>query len=361
MPEPRRVLFLTHSLGGGGSERVTVNVANHFAQQGATVRVIPLTPAVHEYPVIDNVIVDRKVPQGRIRLLRGAQKARHIVAEIRHFKPDIVISLGAGFGYLALARMVTRFPLITSVRSDPESLLRRHPSRRLSYSVAFALSSRIVFQSAGAIDYFGNGVRRKAVIIENSLPDGLDHNDAPFESREKEIVAFGRMVPQKRLDVLVRAFALFHEQFPEYRLSIFGSGPEREKVVDLIRDIDLSEVISVEGPRPDIHERVRHSAMYVLSSDVEGVSNSMLEAMALGLPSACTDCRPGGAREIIELYQTGLLAERGEPSALASAMCSIAANPERADTMIARGRELLAGLAGNVIGERWERLIAEVV
>ncbi|MFV0434109.1 MAG: glycosyltransferase [Leucobacter sp.] len=360
MLKPKRLLLLTHSLGNGGSERVTVNIANHAKRRGWDVGVIPLVLSEQDYPLDENVLVDRRVPQGGIRLIRGLRKARHVVAAVHQFKPDVVLSLDAGYGYLALAKVRSRFGLVTSPRWDPEGMLRGRPARRALYDLTFALSSRVVFQTRGAAAYFGERLRAKAAIIGNPLRDGLVHNDTPFNLRDKEIVAFGRFAPEKRFDVLIKAFAIFRKKFPEYTLSVFGRGSERERIQDLVRELQLSEIVSIEDFRADIHERIHNASMYVLSSDREGVSNSMLEAMAIGLPSACTDCPPGGARETIERYRTGELGEVGDPGSLAAAMCKIAESPERADTMIVNGRKLLEEMSGDVVCERWLQLLTDV-
>lgn len=355
-----RVLFLTHSLGGGGSERVTVNVANYLERRGWTIELIPLVHSLSDYSVSSGIAVDFGLPQGGNRFLRGARKLIHIVTSIRRFDPDVVVSLGAGYGYLIAAALFHRHRLITSLRNDPVFLFRRHPARALSYRLAFAISSRIVFQTSGAMSYFRPRTRRKAAIIGNPLRDGLTHNSVPFEQRDREVVSFGRMLPQKRLDLLLEAFALFRARHPEYSLSIFGRGPERDNIARLVIERGLGDVVAIEDFRSDIHERIRNSSMYVLSSDVEGVSNSMLEAMAVGLPAACTDCPPGGARETIEAYETGMLAEVGDARSLAEAMFAIADSPDRANVMIARGSALLQEMSSEVVCERWELLIESV-
>lgn len=360
MSKGRRILFLTHSLGGGGSERVTVNVANHLAESGWEVGVIPLVHSLVDYPLNERVARDISLPQGGHRLVRGVRKLFHIIGAVRRFDPDIIVSLGAGYGYLVLAQLFHRHKLITSLRNDPDFLFRGHRGRELAYRATFMLSTRIVFQTTGAAGYFSPRLRRKAEIIGNPLREGLTHNDTPFARRSREIVSFGRLLPQKRLDVLVSAFALFRQRFPTYTLTLFGRGPERDNISRLVASLGLEEVVKIEDFRRDIHERIRGSSMYVLSSDVEGVSNAMLEAMAIGLPAACTDCPPGGARETINRYETGALAEVGNARSLADAMESIAGSPERADSMITRGRLLLDEMSSSVVYAQWVRLLETV-
>lgn len=358
MSERPRVLFLVHALGGGGAERVTVNLANHLADAGWPVSLLPLQ-AGPGFPVDPRVELEDDAPQGGNRYLRGLRKMGYVRRAIRRFRPDVVVSLGAGFGYLTSPMLRVPFRLVTQIATDPTYLFSLGLSYRITYARAFARSQRIVFQTRAAMDYFDEEIRRKGIIISNPLRDGLVHSSAPFATRDKEIVSFGRLIPQKRPDVLVDAFARFHETNPEYRLSIFGEGVLEEETRARIDRLGLSDAVTLSGFRDDIHDRVRNAGMYVLSSDVEGLPNAMLEAMALGIPSVCTDCAPGGARETIEEYGSGVLVPAGDPVALADAMTALVNDPERADALIASGAPVGEALSGRRIYQEWADVIAE--
>ncbi|MFT4232621.1 MAG: glycosyltransferase [Leucobacter sp.] len=355
-----RVLFLSHELGGGGAERVTVNLANYLVEKEWPVYLLPLQVGLPPYPIDSRVNVDTGIPQGGSRYARGLRKLSYIVRALRVFKPDVVVSLDAGFPYLALPTLGTPFKLVTQLATDPTYQMARGRSFHLMYNRVFANSDRIVFQTEGARDFFREGVRRKGVILSNPLRHDLVHNPSPFEDRDKEIVSFGRLIPQKRPDVLVAAFAEFHKKYPDYHLSMFGDGELEQKVRSQIQGLGLNDVVTLSGFRADIHDRIRNAGMYVLSSDVEGLPNAMLEAMAMGIPSVCTDCAPGGAREMIERYKCGELTSAGDPKALAAAMDKVVSNPALADEFIAAGAAVGHDLSGDRIYEQWAELIANV-
>lgn len=91
------------------------------------------------------------------------------------------------------------------------------------------------------------------------------------------------------------------------------------------------KIKSFEGFRNDVHEKIADATMFVMSSDYEGLSNALLEAMAMGLPCISTDSPPGGARMVIRNGQNGLLVPVGNKEKLMEAMDSIAANAEMAE------------------------------
>lgn len=356
-----RAFMLTSCLGRGGAERVTVNVANHLEELGWNVTILPFQPEIDEYSVNASVTVDRGMPQGGSAVLRGLQKQRHIMQSIRRARPDVVVSLDAGLDHLALSRFVQNYDLVSSVVTDPAWMFDVGRVKRILLRRALRKSSRIIFQSNGAMQFFEPAIRAKGVIIDNPLVDGLVHNDTPFEERKKEVVTFGRMIPVKRLDVLVRAFAEFHVAFPDYTLTLIGRGPEKDATVALAQELGIAASVNFEDFRTDVHERIRDSAMYVSSSDIEGVSNAMLEAMALGLPCACTDASPGGTREIIERFETGVLADKGDSASLAKAMSAIAGDANRANQMIRNGSRLVQELDTTVVNGKWVDVFESVI
>ena len=97
--------------------------------------------------------------------------------------------------------------------------------------------------------------------------------------------------------------------------------------------------------------------MFVSSSDFEGMSNSMLEAMAMGIPTVCTDCPAGGARAIIKDHENGLLTPLGNTEALYRAMQEVAASSELANTLSRNAVGLRDELTVDKIVEQWEAII----
>lgn len=106
----------------------------------------------------------------------------------------------------------------------------------------------------------------------------------------------------------------------------------------------------------DVHERVIKSSMFVSSSDYEGLSNSMLEAMAIGLPTICTDCPCGGARMIIKNGENGLIVPAGDRVALTEAMKKIAMDQQLSRHLSREAQKIRTELSLDNIAERWESL-----
>ena len=107
----------------------------------------------------------------------------------------------------------------------------------------------------------------------------------------------------------------------------------------------------------NVHEAVIKDAMYVNSSDYEGISNAMLEAMAIGMPVVCTDCPIGGAKATINNGENGLLVPIQNPEALASAMNRMIEDNELADKLSHNASQIREELSLDKITEKWMQLL----
>ena len=153
------------------------------------------------------------------------------------------------------------------------------------------------------------------------------------------------------------AFAGFHQNFPEYELHIFGQGSLEKELRNRAAHLGVAEYVIFEGFRKDILETIKTYAMYVLSSDYEGMPNSLMEAMALGLPCISTDCPIGGSALCIQDGENGRLTPTGDAKALREAMEWIAQDSNRAEVIGQRAAEIRERFSEEKICELWRSFI----
>ena len=184
------------------------------------------------------------------------------------------------------------------------------------------------------------------------------------EERNNSIVNFCRISREKRLDLLIKAFSVFHNEHPEYRVDIYGNivneGEEhhKEELLALIDELGLNESVTIHDAKKNIHEIVKNAAMFVSTSTFEGLSNSMIEAMALGMPCICTDCDGGGAREYIEDGVNGLLIPKDDEEALIEALYRFT-DKDFAQKCGSKAAEIRNALDINKIIPEWEKVFDE--
>lgn len=167
---------------------------------------------------------------------------------------------------------------------------------------------------------------------------------SPFNAPEYWIVGTaGRMQTVKDQTNLAKAFVLAIRQAPELRerlrLIMVGEGPLRQESQAILQTEGIADLAWLPGERHDIPVVMRGLDCFVLPSIAEGISNTILEAMASGLPIVATAV--GGNTELVEEGKNGLLVPAANPARLAEAIIQLAQQPELAQSMGQHGRQLV--------------------
>ena len=149
------------------------------------------------------------------------------------------------------------------------------------------------------------------------------------------IGSVGRLDPVKNLGALLEARAILNTRFPGARIVIAGDGPERQALIDRAHALGLGDVVHLTGYRADVRAVMAAFDVYVNCSTYEGVSLTILEAMAAALPVVATAV--GGNPEVVVDQETGLLIDQ-RPQTVASAIAALASNPARRHAMGEAGR-----------------------
>jgi sugar transferase (PEP-CTERM/EpsH1 system associated) len=162
-----------------------------------------------------------------------------------------------------------------------------------------------------------------------TIRNGIDLERFTFQGPcdDGPIVTVARLSPEKDLPTLLHAAALLADDLPHLRFEIAGDGPCRAELGQLIRELNLTDCVILLGEIDDIPALLARARLFVLPSQTEGISLTLLEAMARGLPVAATQV--GGTPEVVENNSTGLLVPARDPDALAEAIRALCADRER--------------------------------
>ena len=133
---------------------------------------------------------------------------------------------------------------------------------------------------------------------------------------------------------------------------IFGEGELRKELEEKISSLGLEERIFLPGTDPQAVKVVNQSDVFVLSSDLEGMPNVLMEAMAMGVPCVSTRCDMG-PEELIENGKNGILVDVGNTNQIAESILEIINNPELSDKLSSNARELLNTHSIEAISKKW--------
>jgi glycosyltransferase involved in cell wall biosynthesis len=155
--------------------------------------------------------------------------------------------------------------------------------------------------------------------------------------RDGPAMTVARLSPEKDIQNLLRAARLVIDVQPSFRLEIAGDGPCRAELTALADELHLGEHVHFLGEVRDVSALLGRASLFVLPSQSEGISLTILEAMARGLPVVAT--RVGGNPEVVDDGKTGLLVTARDPAALAQGIRDLAANPDEAQRLGLAGRQ----------------------
>jgi sugar transferase (PEP-CTERM/EpsH1 system associated) len=341
----RLIVHIVYRFDTGGLENGLVNLINHLPCDQFQHHIVSLTESVPSFCAritTNNVSYTdfHKAPGHAWRLYPRLYRL------LRTWRPDIVHTRGLA----ALETMVVASLAGVRIRIhgehgwdalDPGGIKKKYQWLRRFYrpfvTHYIALSSPIqqylvtkIGIPAAKIKQIFNGVDT------HRFHPATNHRDqitgCPFtENRFTIIGTVGRLYSIKNPLHLVRAFAWVIEQYPQYaetaRLVIVGDGPLRAALADAIAQWRLQHLVWCAGERDDIPHIMRGLDLFVLPSNAEGISNTILEAMATGLPVVAT--RVGGNAELVVENETGQLVEPEHQQQLGQALVDYLSNPER--------------------------------
>ena len=287
-----------------------------------------------------------------IKLLRQKMKDNPELTVIAFLQPSIPMTVLAGRGLPN--------KIIVSERGNPERLMKKRYGEKFIKRYYEGVNTA-VFQTMEARATYPECVREKGVVISNPIKSDLPE---PFLGvRNKNITTFCRISLQKNLPMLIQAFSMLHQEYPEYRLRIIGDALDEEGIAvkksieQLIKELKIEDSVDLLPFSANVHEEIVEDFMYVSSSDYEGISNAMLEAMAIGLPVVCTDCPIGGAHATIQNEVNGMLVPVGDSEAMYQAMKKVVEDKELAKQLSSNGIKLREQLSLKNITKQWMDLI----
>ena len=206
---------------------------------------------------------------------------------------------------------------------------------------------------------------KKINIIYNPMPE-YDIKHDQLKNRKTKIVNFCRMDPAKNLFLLVDSFCKLHDEYPNYTLELFviadydAAIKLKEELINYCKSKAAGDYICVLPGEKNILEKIVDYSMFVSSSLHEGLSNSMLEAMTIGLPCVCTDCDGGGAREVIIDGENGILVKSNDITALYLGMKKIIDNPQKSEEMGMQAMRIKEKTNIYAVATKWESIFEKL-
>lgn len=353
------ISFFITTLGGGGAERVLTNLANYLVEKGHSIEIVVLRSGQIKYEIDSRVNIIFLDDGSRCRKLL---KHLHEVRQSREYllsknENDCVISFLELPMLLSLAfKKKMRCKLIVSERSNP-----------LYYSKLYRFflyhlinrADGAVFQTEKSKSWYKNYYGEYAV-IPNAINEKFMIANAS-SLKGNRIVSVGRIDNNKNHLLLIDSFMEICSRFPTYKLEIYGKGPLESKLSRYVELNGLSDRILFKGFCHDIISELADASIFVLTSEYEGMPNSLMEAMALGIPSISTDCFGNdGEYRLIDSRENAIIVPQNDKEALAKAISELITDKYFSMKLAKKAIEVRNTFSPSKIYEMWGNFIKRI-
>ena len=309
------ILIINNGLSGGGIERASASLANHFAQLGIGTTVLALYKSEHFFRLHPPVkFIEPRFNRNKMNRYAYVLKMLLFIRNsIRQIKPGAILAFSEWTNpYVILSNIGLGIPLYVSDRMNP---LAKLPFTSLVLKkLLYKWTDGIIAQTALAKDILQKETKAENIIV---IPNPVNAIDKIPCEQKKRIVTVGRLSPEKGHKYLLKAFALMKNS--DWELSIVGDGIERDELEKLALHLGVADRVLFHGQLQDFRQQLSEAQIFVLPSLKEGFPNALLEAMSI--PLACVSTKfSDGKNEIIENGINGLVVNPGNSEELSAAM-----------------------------------------
>lgn len=354
----KKIMFYINAIHDGGAERVMVNLAKYFSENGYDTSLVTSFRDTWEYPLASTVrrlsLEETEIKQSRIK--RNLSRIKKLRDLCKSEKPDILVSFMEEPNFRAiLATRGLPVKTLVSVRNDPN----KEYAGKLGWfvgKVLLPMADGCVFQTSDAQKWFPERLQNKSKIIYNAVKE--DFYNVVRKPVRGEIVTCGRLTEQKNHGMLINAFAEAQKTYPFARLKIYGEGELRGKLQEQIVRLHLEDKAFLMGATNNVAEALQTADLFVLSSDYEGMPNALMEAMAAGVPCISTDCPCGGPKELLNGAEQKTLVPVGNTVSLAEKMKEyLSEELLQYDTM----KKLAQKFNPEIINQQWKKYVDSLI
>lgn len=369
-----KILFFIHSLSSGGAERVTVNLANYWANKGWDVGIITLAPQLLDFyilhPNVRRIALNLagESPNSFYGAIANLKRLVAIRKVLKAERPDVAVgmmttaSVLLGLAAPGLNGVVT----VGSERVYPPM----NPIGRLWSALcrlAYPRLDAVVTQTRESAQWIARNTGALLVeVIPNPIPWPFPSHPPRLDPEnflakdQRLLLGVGRLTEQKGFDLLIEAFARLAPRFLEWVLVILGEGPLRHELEGQVMTHRLQNRVMLPGVAGNIGEWYTRADIYVMSSRFEGFGNTLAEALAHGTPAVSFDC-PTGPSDIIRHGIDGLLVPPGDVDALTEVLSQLMGSEELRRRFAQNAVEARTRFSVESIALLWERLFEKLI
>lgn len=364
----------------GGTEKIFCDMANALTQRGHNVTAIcidkneglpgfPIDSRVHFINAYHTKLpLSLLKPVRKLRALSLSKEERKskrvaVEADMLAYKlqqalvkvpTDIFVSFQVGTTY-ALKKMGNdSVPVVTMLHGKPDGYFPSH----IPQTIKSATEASAVVQVLRP-EFVGELLAILPSATITVIPNWVPQFQASANRRERTIICVGRISPEKRQELLIKAFALIKDEFPMWKLDLWGETHYNRKYTDTVKSVIMSNGIENRvrlcGTTDNIPQQLMNSSIFAFPSKTEGFPLALTEAMSMGLPSVgCKEC--SSVNTLIHDGENGFLCDH-TPESLAEALSKLMSDESLRVHLGNAAKEDMKEYAPERVWDQWENLL----
>lgn len=347
----KKIIVSIATLGSGGAERVLSVLSKPLVERFDEVQYVMWDGGEVFYDMDDRVIIvslpSLSGRKGRSKQIKAFRQY------IKKEKPNLILSFLTPYNMLVLLSTIgLKQRVVVAERTDPSRLLAGGKTMLWLRDCLYRRALGILTQTEYAKSCYDKKFAGKTKVIYNPITMTEEQVGMALRTeKEKTFVSVGRLEAVKDQKMMIRAFNQFHQNHPTYRLVIYGEGPMRQQLESLIDALGLSNSVILAGRNNKVWDAIASVECFLLSSQYEGMSNAMAEALCLGLPVIST--KVAGATEFIKDGVNGYLVDVHDADTMAKRMCEVADNETLRESMGKEAAKVYELLRADKISQEW--------
>lgn len=330
----KKICFFIGSVSGkGGTERVCIELANNLAELGYQISIISLYEGKSPFFTVHPSIKLYEIFE------QNQSFTKHVFSIIFQIRKLV---LNGGYDMFISVETILCMYSVPALKLAPpvKHLAWEHFNLEVNFGLkvrkwarwlAANYCTNVIVLTQRDKQLWENKFKKANNIIcipNSAITPKIQISD--YETRDKLIIAVGRLTYQKGFDILIKAWAMIANRFPAWKLSIIGSGEDEPVLQKLISSLNLEKSVNIVQATTQINQYYNRASIFCLSSRFEGLPMVLIEAQQFGLPIVSFDCNTGPA-EVVSHDLNGLLCEPGDENELANALADCIADDNKRD------------------------------
>lgn len=323
----KKVIFALPNMTSGGAERVVSILANNLINKGVEVEIWLYYGSKLHYS-LDNRVRIYSLGLLDVPILKRIAVIHHKLKQTKKNENSLVFVpfLGAILNISVVANIGTGIPLVACERNNPY-IHGKKWFQKIRAQLPFLMASHCVFQTPDARTYYSFVKNKHCTVIVNPISKSKYIWEGNVSALK--LISVCRLHKQKNLPMSLEVISLLKDKFPNIHLDIYGDGELKDYIEKEIFVRGLTNHIALKGVTKEVPLTLSKYSVFMSTSDFEGISNSMLEAMSVGMPIICTDCPIGGARLMLN-NGAGVLTPITDAKKFAESLEELLKNPIKA-------------------------------